>query len=909
MTRQYRRIFTGALGTLAVLFCSIIPAQAGPGGGTYYANSPAGGATGTALRKFVDGLPGLGADNANNLGQYIPVAVPDKTSYPGSDYYEIGLTEYTERMHSDLPATGTLLRGYYQINTSDPAVSAPHYLGPLIVAERNRPVRVKFVNQLPPNSNLFLPVDTTIMGAGLGPKGVVGGNYSENRATLHLHGGYTPWISDGTPHQWITPAGETTPYLKGVSVKNVPDMAAPGSGAQTFYYPNQQSGRLMFYHDHAYGLTRLNVYAGEAAGYLLQDPVEQGLIDSKIIPPNQVPLIIQDKTFVPANIAVQDALWDTTNWGQPGDLWLPHVYEPNQTDPTLGGIGMNPKGRWDYGPWLWPPAVATYSTLPQPSIAPEAFMDTPVINGTAYPYLNVEPRRYRFRVLNAANDRTFNLQLYYASDAKGNVCNPAIPPVAPPLGACKEVAMVIPAPDGRPGGIPDPDKAGPPFIQIGNEGGLLPAPAVLNNPPLPISYDLDRRSATFGNVNQYNLLLGTAERADIIIDFSKVPVGSKLILYNDSPSPSPMFDPRYDYYTGNPDQTAIGGAPSTKPGYGPNTRTIMQFRVVARTGSADPYNFTTNLAALKTALPNAFAASQPPPLVPLCDPEVPNTCGNITLKAGSRFGGFPVLFKSISEDFDVAYGRMNARLGTGQFSLNTQGVQTFGKDYIQKPTEVIPEGRTQIWMVAHNGIDTHTIHFHLVNVQVINRIDAAGIVKPPDPNELGWKETVRMNPLENVVLAIKPTTPTVPFNLPASIRALDVTMPASKMNPLYNLGFEYVWHCHLLGHEENDMMRPLLVANAISVYLPAAPTSLVANRVSGPKVNLTWKDNATNEKGFRIERAAGTGAFSAVATVGPNVTSYSDSGVSAATTYRYRVIAFNVSGDSPPSNTATVTIP
>ena len=88
-----------------------------------------------------------------------------------------------------------------------------------------------------------------------------------------------PWICDGTPHQWITPAGETTSYPQGVSVQNVPDMNACGAGrdgCQTFYYTNQQTARLMFYHDHAWGITRLNVYAGEAAGYLLTDDVEQG---------------------------------------------------------------------------------------------------------------------------------------------------------------------------------------------------------------------------------------------------------------------------------------------------------------------------------------------------------------------------------------------------------------------------------------------------------------------------------------------------------------------------------------------------------------------------------------------------------------------------------------------------------
>jgi len=254
-------------------------------------------ASGTGVRKFVDSLPGLGAGNANNLGQYIPVAIPDTTTYPGADYYEIELVQYTEQMHSDLPPT--TLRGYRQANTSDPTVSQPHYLGPAVVAQRDKPVRIKFTNKLPTGTtgDLFLPVDTSVMGAGMGPLDMPGmpgmkENYTQNRATLHLHGGLVPWISDGTPHQWTTPAGEDTQYPKGVSVQYVPDMwfdadgnivpsgtpdatNTPGDGSLTFYYNNQQSARLMFYHDHSYGITRLNVYAGEAAPYLLQDPMEQ----------------------------------------------------------------------------------------------------------------------------------------------------------------------------------------------------------------------------------------------------------------------------------------------------------------------------------------------------------------------------------------------------------------------------------------------------------------------------------------------------------------------------------------------------------------------------------------------------------------------------------------------------------
>jgi hypothetical protein len=97
------------------------------------------------IPKFVDSLPGLYipgintvATADNNLGQYIPVAVPDTTTYPGSDYYEIELGEYTEKMHTNL--NPTKLRGYRQTNASDPAVNRFHYLGPLILAQKVRPV-------------------------------------------------------------------------------------------------------------------------------------------------------------------------------------------------------------------------------------------------------------------------------------------------------------------------------------------------------------------------------------------------------------------------------------------------------------------------------------------------------------------------------------------------------------------------------------------------------------------------------------------------------------------------------------------------------------------------------------------------------------------------------------------------
>ena len=165
-----------------------------------------------------------------------------------------------------------------------------------------RPVRITFYNLLPNSAsggNLLLPVDETVPGSGIGPAlpGAAGDKYTQNRATIHLHGNNTVWISDGNTHQWITPASETTPYPAGVSARNVPDMGtgcdanplAPGlpgdsaakksSGCMTFFYTNAQSARLQFYHDHAHGITRLNVYAGEAAGYVVTDAVEQDMIN------------------------------------------------------------------------------------------------------------------------------------------------------------------------------------------------------------------------------------------------------------------------------------------------------------------------------------------------------------------------------------------------------------------------------------------------------------------------------------------------------------------------------------------------------------------------------------------------------------------------------------------------------
>ena len=154
----------------------------------------------------------------------------------------------------------------------------------------------------------------------------------------------------------------------------------------------------------------------------------------------------------------------------------------NPFDPT----GNTPNGRWDYSAFMIPPALPTNLTLPSPTLIPETFADTMMVNGTAFPYATLPPDAIRFRILNACNDRSVNLQLYYAKDyvtgaicKSGNTFTPA---------NCTEVSMVPASPnaahptwpvDGRDGGVPDPTFAGPPWIQIGNEGGFLAKVAVL----------------------------------------------------------------------------------------------------------------------------------------------------------------------------------------------------------------------------------------------------------------------------------------------------------------------------------------------------------------------------------------------------------------------------------------------
>jgi FtsP/CotA-like multicopper oxidase with cupredoxin domain len=1100
-----------------------------------WANSP-------PLAKFVDPLPGLG-----DAG--LPIARPDVVTYPGSDYYEIELQQYSQAMHSSMAPTP--LRGYVQVNNGTntsggcvvpPAVPGPgqtactasdntlgpapiRFLGPVIVATKGRPVRIKFTNSLTAGSSLFVPVDTTVMGSGpfeinydpatKAPIPLISGMFSQSRATLHLHGGLNPWISDGTAHQWTAPVGDTTtPYPKGVSAAYVPDMwfdattgttisacagqttclepnatNNPGAGKLTFFWTNDQSSRFMFYHDHAYGITRLNVYVGEAAGYLINDATLEDTLAGLGVPgtlgttpdlAHLIPLVIQDKTFVDASTIGgvdpvtgvgfgTDPTWAWgSNPGTPvtGDLWWPHVYMPAQNPYDLSG--MNTYGRWHYGPWFFPPtplcfnkggpdpeAVKPYcidfNPVPNPYCAPlpgpapyspdalfdcsaspgqgpyipgtpnpswgaEAFLDTMVVNGAAYPTLTINPEKYRFRILNAAHDRFLNLQWYRAVD-KNTYTNPTT--VLDFTGAptdLTEVAMVPAAAtagfpgtwpiDGREGGVPDPATRGPAFIQIGTEGGVLPAPVLLPNQP--VQWNLDPTMFNVGNVLQQNegggtLFLAPAERADVIVDFSNF-AGHTLILYNDAPTAFPALDPHYDYYTGAPDRTDMGGYGPVLPGVGPNIRTVMQIVVTANGGTStappDDHDVTLlgNLQAAfaSTATQQGIFASNQHPIV--VGQEAYGSAGNsayyttgidcdpISTGAQTCFPGTPpfwgisnifstslrydtvlkdqtgaITFQRIGDDepatqmktkaihdemggtFDD-YGRMSAKLGLEVPFVNAANQNFILQNFVDPVTEIVNPDQVQIWRITHNGVDTHPIHFHLFDVQLLNRVGWDGFMRLPDDNELGWKDTIRISPLEDTIVALRPVRPPVPFKLPNSIRPLNPTMPLGDTtgfsqiditdgadlvppmtNQLVNFGWEYTWHCHILSHEENDMMRAVALA-----VPPEAPFNLVATLTgngNNKRAVLTWADNSLNETGFTIQRATNS-TFTGTLTffsVGPNMTTASNTIGNTNQTYYYRVFASNtvggtaagapltsystVTADSGFSNTAGVNLP
>ena len=284
---------------------------------------------------------------------------------------------------------------------------------------------------------------------------------------------------------------------------------------------------------------------------------------------------------------------------------------------------------------------------------------------------------------------------------------------------------------------------------------------------------------------------------------------------------------------------------------------------------------------------------------------------------------------------------MNATLGTELQLTNFNTQTTIPLGYIDPFTEDIYDSAnvgmqpvgiagdgSQLWMIIHNGVDSHAIHFHLYDVQLINRYGWDGTNRVPFPDELGWKDTVRMNPLEIDFVALRPMSQNLPFPVPDSSRLFDVTKPAgadlamSAFDPLNNaapqinlvqpMGWEYVWHCHLLGHEENDMMRE-------QVFQVPPQTPLNVSAIAQTNGNLiTFTDMSLSETGFTVQRAtdaaftAGVKNLTAKANQGWNNTvTYLDTNATKGTSYYYRVQSFKPDADywSPLIGTTGTPIP
>lgn len=196
------------------------------------------------LEKFVDPLPIMETLSPTSIGR-------------DGQYYEVTMTENMQKLHRDLPPTR--IWGYNG-----------RFPGPLFQVKRNQPVYVTWKNDLPERH--LLPVDTTVHGAEK--------DKPEVRTVVHLHGGVTPDTSDGYPDAWFTKGFQEV---------------GPFFNSETYVYPNQQRATTLWYHDHAIGITRLNIYAGLAGAYIIHDDEE----DALQLPdePYDIPLLIMDRSF------------------------------------------------------------------------------------------------------------------------------------------------------------------------------------------------------------------------------------------------------------------------------------------------------------------------------------------------------------------------------------------------------------------------------------------------------------------------------------------------------------------------------------------------------------------------------------------------------------------------------------
>jgi spore coat protein A len=601
----------------------------------------------------------------------------------GVHYYEIAVRQFRQQiLPASMPLEPTTVWSYGSVNHP----GSFNYPAFTIEAKWRTPVRVKWINGLVKPSGAFrphlLPIDQTLHWANP-PGGVHGrdGHGSDQAPyrgpvpiVTHLHGGHSTEESDGYAEAWYLPAAKNIPgrYARTGSLyqefrakaqRLLGQAWTPGSAV--FQYDNDQRAATIWYHDHALGMTRANVYAGPAGFYLLRggpDDAVQGTVPGPAPalgdPPGldyfEIPIAIQDRSFTeegalfyPDNRAFFERL-------DPAQLQIPFMPEA-----ACGG-------RSDVAP-IW---------------NPEFFGNTIVVNGATWPSLDVQQRRYRFRFLNGCNSRFLILRM----------------------------------------------SNGLSFWQIGNEGGFLPAAVELPE-----------------------LLLGPAERADAIVDFTNATPGSEIILQNVGPDePFGGGVPGVDFEPSNPDTTGQ----------------VMRFRVIP---ASDPDPSTPPSRLVLPALAPLGAASNTRQ-VSL------NEQDSATVKVSTDENGNVVLDCTGGDPF----GPIEADLGT----LNPDGSgKPLGWD--EPITENPALGAIEVWEIYNFTADAHPIHIHEVTFEVVSRqvIGKSGR-RPADSWEAGRKDTVIAYPNE-----------------------------ITRVKALFDRPGLFVWHCHIVEHEDNEMMRPYRIGS------------------------------------------------------------------------------------------------
>lgn len=555
----------------------------------------------------------------------------------------------------------------------------------------------------------------------------------------HVHGGHTNPDSDGYPEAWYLPdaanidcGGLTTPTpvddfeCEGTLANEfgtAPNTnVTPGIGS--FMYRNDQPSATLWYHDHTLGMTRNNVYAGPAGFWLIRqnDGGEDGLISGTL--PGPAPIAGDDPNFTPATrerireipVVIQDRSFNAD-----GSLFYPAnraFFEGVQ--PNRLNIKFVPHS--DISPF-W---------------NPEAFFNTMVVNGTTWPVLNVAQAQYRFRLLDGCNSRFLNLSLFVVNP--DGTLGAEIPfyQIGVDQGVLLHVVKV---------------ETGFKTVLPGN--GTIPAPAAANDP-------------------EEALLLGPAERADVIVSFIGLPSGTRVRMINTAPDapfggfPDAPADPNTSGQVMEfvVDSTLNGQSP-TDPGQA-TSATPPQNLVLTLPDSADPAaapgqgSVVRDLALLEEESVEVCVAVKPNEQIKQLRQVKP---GPNFLADCTAAGGEP-------------FGPRAAVLGINGAAGGT--VTLWADPVITDPAL----GATETWEFWNVTADAHPIHLHMVKFKVTNRQVIGGTVRLPEATEEGWKDTVIAFPGE--ITRVKAT-----FDIPGL----------------------YVWHCHILEHEDNEMMVSYCVGN------------------------------------------------------------------------------------------------